>query len=183
MLFWSQQCRLIAAGRGRASSRTFLRVASVLALQKAPACSSAVSPFRVSACRMGVVQKGDPNIYKHHIAPAPGTCDTALFAFDCSAHSSRKCQLPPIRPRANHVSPARAITRRRQSTQLTSAPGPRTHHSQNSAVYNGRVSFPNWHCQCTHTQSCSLYELLADLLLQLPNQRCDPSQDTLIVPI
>lgn len=34
-----------------------------------------------------------------------------------------------------------------------------------------------------YIQSCSLYELLADLLLQLPNQRYNPSQDTLIVPI
>jgi hypothetical protein len=69
MLFWPQQCRLIAAGRGRASSRTFLRVASVLALQKAPACSSAVSPFRVSACRMGVVQKGDSQISTNTTSP------------------------------------------------------------------------------------------------------------------
>jgi hypothetical protein len=34
-----------------------------------------------------------------------------------------------------------------------------------------------------YIQFYSLYELLADLILQLPNQRYDPSQDTLIVPI
>jgi hypothetical protein len=121
------------------ASRTFLVNRALL--RRALALISALSPSRDRACRMGNVQKGDPNCPPALTRPSPTT-----HPFD---HSHEDRSPTPIRPL--HVSLHAQLSLFKHTCTNNDSKAPYTSIRSPATRRHGREPVPNWHCQRTYS--------------------------------